>query len=77
MTLKLIDLQDALKDMEAQKWDSMNDYNTALYVVKKACSDELSTPTGVTGWICPLCGRALSPWTSSCYCNQLKQEITC
>lgn len=21
-----------------------------------------------TGWICPLCGRALSPWTSCCPC---------
>ena len=76
MTLKLINLQDALKDMETQKWDSMNDYNTALYVVKKACLEEQPASTGITGWICPICGRALSPWTSSCNCNQ-KWEVTC
>ena len=25
---------------------------------------------GSTGWICPKCGRALSPWTTTCpYCT--------
>ena len=26
------------------------------------------------GWICPLCGTALSPWTNSCPCNN---KVTC
>ena len=30
------------------------------------------------GWICPLCGRALSPFTYVCPCNNGKGwEITC
>ncbi len=34
------------------------------------------------GWVCPLCGRALSPWTSVCHCRSadiltLPYRITC
>ena len=29
-----------------------------------------------TGWICPVCGRGLSPFTSVCPCKD-KWEITC
>lgn len=31
------------------------------------------------GWVCPLCGRALSPWTSTCPCRMgtLSYEVTC
>ena len=28
------------------------------------------------GWICPLCGRALSPWTNVCPCRT-PQPVTC
>jgi len=28
------------------------------------------------GWICPVCGRGLSPYTTSCPCTE-KWEITC
>lgn len=31
---------------------------------------------GVYGWICPVCGRGLSPYTTECPCN-IKREITC
>ena len=34
----------------------------------------------MTGWICPVCGRGLSPYTSVCPCKGMVQgewEITC
>lgn len=31
---------------------------------------------GLMGWICPVCGRGLSPYTDSCPCT-VKWEITC
>ena len=32
---------------------------------------------GMVGWICPVCGKGLSPWTSECSCQGSKLEITC
>ena len=31
---------------------------------------------GLTGWICPVCGCGLSPYTSRCYCQD-KITSTC
>lgn len=32
----------------------------------------------MTGWVCPVCGRGLSPWTSVCPCKAGKGwEVTC
>lgn len=28
---------------------------------------------GNTGWICPVCGRGLAPWTSECSCVDRRQ----
>lgn len=28
------------------------------------------------GWICPVCGRGLSPWTSFCPCKGSEMKIT-
>lgn len=28
------------------------------------------------GWICPVCGRGLSPWTSFCPCQGSEMKIT-
>ena len=36
------------------------------------------SPGGMTGWICPVCGRGLSPYTSVCPCRgSVKMEVTC
>lgn len=33
---------------------------------------------GMIGWVCPVCGRGLSPFTSVCPCkNDYKIDITC
>lgn len=41
----------------------------------EACIPEKGT-FGLMGWICPVCGRGLSPYTSSCPCA-INREITC
>lgn len=40
---------------------------------------EEANPPKMVGWICPICGRGLSPFTSVCPCkNGLKGwEVTC
>ena len=34
-------------------------------------------PTGLIGWICPICGCGLSPYTSVCPCMQKPFDIIC
>ena len=41
---------------------------------------ETTNPPKMIGWICPVCGRGLSPFTSVCPCKGFvegKWEITC
>lgn len=41
---------------------------------------ETTNPPKMTGWICPVCGRGLSPYTSVCPCKGFVQgdwKITC
>ena len=38
--------------------------------------DDFNFNFGQTGWICPKCGRGLSPWTSECPCYRNSNEIT-
>jgi uncharacterized OB-fold protein len=30
--------------------------------------------TSLQGWVCPKCGRVLSPFTSECPCHNLNQQ---
>ena len=41
--------------------------------------DKESDSPKMTGWICPVCGRGLSPWTSVCPCKNTGKgwEVTC
>lgn len=39
---------------------------------------ETYNPPKMTGWICPVCGRGLSPYTSCCPCKPFPPvQITC
>ena len=29
------------------------------------------------GWVCPICGRGNSPYTTTCPCRPIKLDITC
>lgn len=43
-------------------------------------TSETINPPKMVGWICPVCGRGLSPFTNVCPCKGLvegKWEITC
>lgn len=41
-------------------------------------TEELPSHSSLIGWVCPFCGRGLSPYTSVCPCqNQKGWEITC
>ena len=37
---------------------------------------ETINPPKMYGWVCPVCGRGLSPWTRSCPCAD-RWELTC
>ena len=39
------------------------------------CNCVVKNRTGMTGWVCPVCGAGLSPYQSMCPCKQ-KWEIT-
>jgi hypothetical protein len=32
-------------------------------------------PAGMLGWICPVCGRGMSPFSSSCPCKTFNQSF--
>lgn len=40
--------------------------------------EKKDSAAGIVGWICPVCGRGLSPFTSVCPCKGWNNwEITC
>jgi hypothetical protein len=42
------------------------------------CTQKETQPLFQTGWICPVCGRGNSPWSSSCPCKGFVNfEVTC
>ena len=56
----------------------MDGYQTEKYVEslmsteKTNPSTETTNPPKMVGWICPVCGRGLSPFTTMCPCKGWK-----
>ena len=56
----------------------MDAYQTEKYLKslmsteKTNPSTEKTNPPKMVGWICPVCGRGLSPFTSVCPCKDWK-----
>ena len=42
----------------------------------KSVSETVNKPVQY-GWVCPICGRGNSPFTSTCPCKPLDIKITC
>ena len=62
----------------------MDGYQTEKYVESLMSTEKTNPSTEKTnspkmvGWICPVCGRGLSPFTAICPCKVLKGwDITC
>ena len=71
--------------LEGREWDEGIAYGYAtahrhlVEIVRKlpSAQPEQQIPQ-MRGWVCPVCGRGLSPYTSVCPCNNGKGwEITC
>ena len=51
-------------------------------VIKKLVDIEITevtipSPVAMPGWVCPVCGRGNSPYTSTCPCIPQILQITC
>lgn len=58
--------------------DMEQGYLNAIECVEEQPTIELPSNSGHFGWVCPVCGRGLSPYTAVCPCqNQTRWEITC
>jgi len=42
----------------------------------KSVSTTMNKPVQY-GWVCPVCGRGNSPFTSTCPCKPINWELTC
>ena len=55
-----------------------NEYTTTAPPSKSETVNPPEPVDGMIGWICPICGRGLSPFTSYCPCKGWpKIEVTC
>ena len=82
----LISRQAAI-DMLKNRWKKTRNYEgigddiaeeCELYLKQLPSAHPEQQIPQMRGWVCPVCGRGLSPYTSVCPCNNGKGwEITC
>ena len=60
-------------------WDSENNFCALHRPSAQPDNQETINDPKMTGWICPVCGRGLSPYISVCPCKEYgkKWEVTC
>ena len=72
------------EDLDVEDWighrifvQNMSDIDRQTILNLPSAQPEQQIPQ-MRGWVCPVCGRGLSPYTSVCPCNNGKGwEITC
>ena len=71
--MRLIDADDMKKHIEGSNNDGIK------IMVEWIDNQPTIEPPQMTGWICPVCGRGLSPFTSVCPCKDVGKgwEVTC
>ena len=77
--MRMIDA-DRLEDLLMQEpGDGVYLHRSAiLHIIDNMATAETPPSGGVTGWVCPVCGRGLSPYTAVCPCRNGKGwEPTC
>ena len=58
-------------------FECRNSYNNSHIHIPNNCDIPLPQGFGKQeGWICPVCGRGLAPWTSFCPCQGSEMKIT-
>lgn len=47
-----------------------------INITNLATDEDVASPK-LYGWICPVCGRSNSPFTTTCICRPVNTQITC
>ena len=50
---------------------------TSTAIEQETAKQETAIKFGNYGWICPVCGRGNSPFTTTCICRPVNTQITC
>lgn len=71
--MRPIDADDMKKHIEGSSDDGIKT------IIEWIDNQPTIEPPKMTGWICPVCGRGLSPYTYVCPCNDIGKgwEVTC
>ena len=74
--MRLIDADELFKAIDNQVFYDGEDKDVVYALVKEIPTAEYRG--GRFGWVCPICGRGLSPYTNVCPCQNGKGwEVTC